>query len=84
MSALTYDALIDAIQTHIRDTHGDNQYARDWVLICGVEAATMSEVEEASIQVIKSPRAAIYTVTGWLGWASDICAGYGDDYDDDE
>ena len=81
MSAQTYVAIIDAIQAHVRDTHGDTMYARDWVIACGVETATMAEAESTQIRVIKSPRATAYTMTGLLSWAIELFIPTDDDED---
>ncbi len=83
MSADTYSAIIEAIQEHIRQDVAEDQYARDWILVCGVETATMGETDRASIRIIKSPRTAIYSLTGLLDWAQGMLTDCEDD-DDDE
>jgi hypothetical protein len=72
MSVQTYAAIIEAVQNHVREVHGDDMYARDWVLACGIETATIDESSTTAIQVIKSPRATPYTMTGLLNWAIDM------------
>jgi hypothetical protein len=84
MSAQTYAAIIDAVQTHVAEEHGDSMYARDWVLACGIEPVTPNTVEPSVIRVIKSPRAAAYSMTGLLSWAIDLFIPSEPEADDDE
>ena len=67
----SYLALIDAIQHHIRTVDGEDYYARDWVLTCGVEHITGPKDAAGMIRLERSPRSTPYTVTGLLGWALD-------------
>lgn len=65
----TYMALLEAIQNHIRALDGDDYFARDWVLACGVEELQGGNAGTGMIRIERSPRSTAYTVTGLLGWA---------------
>jgi hypothetical protein len=67
----TYLALIDAIQAHITAVSGSENYARDWVLVAGVDNILGEDGSEGEIRLERSPRSTPYTVTGLLGWAMD-------------
>ena len=68
----SYMALIDAIQNHVRVISQDNNaYARDWVLVCGIEDIHGNNQHAGTIRLERSPRSAAYTVTGLLNWALD-------------
>jgi hypothetical protein len=67
----TYDALLTAVQNYISDLDGDDVYARDWILVAGVEPVKGFATAATRIVITSSPRTTRYTVTGLLDWASD-------------
>lgn len=67
----TYMELIDAIQAHVQAVSGSDNYARDWVLVCGVDNIQGTDGSEGEIRLERSPRTTPYTITGLLGWALD-------------
>lgn len=68
----TYMNLLDAIQAHIAAMNGSERYARDWVLVCGIDSInrTGDEVDN-ELRLERSPGTTAYAVTGLLGWALD-------------
>lgn len=67
----TYVKIIEAVQEHIQAICGDESYARDWVLIAGVDNINGEENDVHEIRLERSPRSTAYTVTGLLNWALD-------------
>ena len=69
MSTDTYLALMEAIQAHISDELGEDLYAPHWVITCGVDTVNDYTNIGTAIQIYRSPRTPVYTVTGLLDWA---------------
>jgi hypothetical protein len=67
----TYMNLVDAIQAHIVALNGSDMYARDWVLVCGVDNIHPKNESTSELRFERSPGSAAYTVTGLLNWALD-------------
>jgi hypothetical protein len=69
----TYLDLIDAIQSYVQDTAGDDRIARDWVLIMGVQKlsdVTMDDMSRVEVRAARSPSTPPYTVTGLMDFAA--------------
>ena len=75
----TYDALLTAVQDYVSDLDGEDVYARDWILVAGVEPVKDSSSYATRIVVTASPRTTRYTVTGLLDWASNAFVSDDDD-----
>lgn len=77
-----YLNLVDAVQEYVQTVSGDDQYARDWVLACGIAAVDGNNPGTTEIRTISSPGMPAYTATGLLGWALDTYRP--SEYEDDE
>lgn len=67
----SYMQIVEAIQGHIQALCGDDAYARDWVLVAGVDSVSGAEQEVHEIRMERSPRSTGYAITGLLNWALD-------------
>lgn len=65
-----YMQLLDAIQKYVEIAQGSNLYARDWILITGIEAI-QGDRDEAEVRVDSSPNTANWTTYGLLTLALD-------------
>lgn len=75
----TYLNLLDAIQAHIAAMNGSDKYARDWVLVCGIDDIHPNDDSSGEIRLERSPNTTAYSVTGLLGWALDCYTSEGID-----
>lgn len=60
-----YMELLEAVQNYIRTVHSDDHYARDWVLISGVEEIHNSP-RSSDIRIDTSPNASNWSIYGLL------------------
>lgn len=67
----TYMNLLEAIQAHITAMNGSDKYARDWVLVCGIDDIHRNDDATGEIRLERSPGTTAYSVTGLLNWALD-------------
>ena len=67
----TYLKIIEALQEHIQAICGEEFYARDWVLVCGIDNVKGQEQDVHEIRMERSPRSAGYAITGLLNLALD-------------
>lgn len=60
-----YINMLDAIQDYIQTVHGDNTYARDWILLTGLEAVSGSK-DYSDVRMDTSPNTSNWAVYGLL------------------
>lgn len=68
MSAQTYLAMLDAIQTHIADDVDADTYSPHWLLIAGLADIHDEPIDEV-MRVYRSLKTPAYVVTGLLDLA---------------
>lgn len=76
----TYLAVVEAIQNHIAAMNGEDRYARDWILVCGIENIHRTGDALNEIRMERSPGTTGYSATGLLSVALDC---YSADYLDE-
>ena len=75
----TYLNLLEAIQAHVAEMNGSDRYARDWVLVCGIDDIHHTDNVSNELRLERSPGTTAYAVTGLLGWALDCYTSEGID-----
>lgn len=64
-----YMQLLDAIQTYVQTVEGSHYYARDWILITGVQS--VDDATDAQLRIDHSPSTMPWTINGLMGTALD-------------
>ena len=59
-----YMELLEAIQNYIQTAHSPEHYARDWLLITGVEP--ISGTQTCEVRIDHSPNSATWSIYGLL------------------
>ena len=64
-----YINMLNAIQDYIQTVHGDNTYARDWILLTGLESIEGND--QSDVRMDTSPNTSNWAVYGLLSIALD-------------
>jgi hypothetical protein len=75
MTTNAYMNLIEAVQAYVTSEDGDQKFARDWILVAGVEDLHRDTYSSTEVRVVGSPHAASYTMTGLLSWGMEMFDG---------
>jgi hypothetical protein len=63
--AEAYMNLLDAIQDYIQTVHTDEHYARNWVLVSGIQELN-GTVNESQVRIDMSPNTSTWSIYGLL------------------
>jgi hypothetical protein len=75
MTTNAYMNLIEAVQAYVTSEDGESKFARDWILVAGVEDLQRDADSATEVRVVGSPHAASYTMTGLLSWGMEMFDG---------
>ena len=64
-----YMLMLDAIQTYVQTVEGTEYYARDWILITGIQS--VNDTTDTELRIDHSPNTTPWTINGLMGTALD-------------